>query len=977
MPSVRTVRNILVELRKICQHPYLSEPELEPLEATEEEQHKQLAESSGKLSFLKLLLPKLKTRGHRVLLFSQFKIALDRIENFLYGEGIKFLRLDGDVQQAQRQKSMDLFNAPNSDYDVFLLTTRAGGVGINLATADTVILYDPDFNPHQDLQAIARSHRYGQKKRVLVFKLMVKGSVEENIINKGKKKMVLDHLVVQQMGKENEEGDIDDLLLRGAEAVYSNTGGMNLPDILYNSKNVDELIDKVEADAEAEAQETENRERAIANGEAEPTRSRQAAQFGFAKIWEADQNQLLAAEEAGEGGGDDADRLEVNWEQILENMRKEKALADVAQADGIRIRRMRKAAKGQYVLDTGEDLRAITPDDKTEKKKKRGRPKGKGKGKDGSMAGASLGNTSSSDADFTFNPEDAASDDDVLSVTSVPEGLSLIMTDDNGVPILHRGLVGKQRMTKHEKRLWEAARALHGPPSNDPTVPLPLPGPSNGPGTLTQAQAQAQAQAGSSNDQQNGGRPSDVEDKEARKRRRLEAKAAKAALHAHANGIVGQPPSSAVQHGSAPTANQQFAEAQHILAWLYSVIKEFGVEKDIKRWALMGLPEIPPEDREKRYRQLAEDTDNRLATIGQPRYFSLPAQINKVTPLFRARAPAVLDKPARSLPFPHNVGISTRVSAMVPQPPPPHTFTASSSAPTQAKRTSSGADLFNSLLNGAPPLCEYCLGPHQLSDCMHLPTLIDLASLREAVLSGVEPPADGEAALHQIDRSYNLLIKSGRIAAPQPLLNGHNHMLQPQPQPQHRSPAPPPHQLNGSHSHHLIPNFTNGDSHGGTRAQPISIPSSPALYPVPPRTHVSATTRTGSDGVFVPGLGAPNRFRPAIPGPPPMMAPPAASFAPAMAAAPTHHLPPNGNGLPPVCPFCEEHCGKSIRSCANWSTPDGRKAIKNKIKALQAMIDAGGDDQAIKRIQMPLYDEYKAKMKWPMEDSSGGARWTK
>ncbi|KAI9634683.1 P-loop containing nucleoside triphosphate hydrolase protein, partial [Dioszegia hungarica] len=80
---------------------------------------------------------------------------------------------------------------------VFLLTTRAGGVGINLFTADTVIIYDPDFNPHQDLQAIARAHRYGQQKPVLVFKLMVKDSVEEQIFFKGKKKMVLEHLVVQ------------------------------------------------------------------------------------------------------------------------------------------------------------------------------------------------------------------------------------------------------------------------------------------------------------------------------------------------------------------------------------------------------------------------------------------------------------------------------------------------------------------------------------------------------------------------------------------------------------------------------------------------------------------------------------------------------------------------------------------------------------------------------------------------------------
>jgi len=133
--------------------------------------------------------------------------ADDIVEDFLFGEGIKFLRLDGDVPQAQRQKDMDAFNAPDSEYFIFLLTTRAGGVGINLATADTgeiaaVSCESLAHGSHRvrpglqstsglagesailvmtglaDDQAIARSHRYGQKKRVLVFKLMTKNSVE-------------------------------------------------------------------------------------------------------------------------------------------------------------------------------------------------------------------------------------------------------------------------------------------------------------------------------------------------------------------------------------------------------------------------------------------------------------------------------------------------------------------------------------------------------------------------------------------------------------------------------------------------------------------------------------------------------------------------------------------------------------------------------------------------------------------------------
>ncbi|OCF46003.1 hypothetical protein I317_00091 [Kwoniella heveanensis CBS 569] len=965
MPPVKTVRNILMELRKICQHPYLSEPELEPLEATEDEQHKQLVESSGKLSFLKLLLPKLKERGHRVLLFSQFKIALDR--NFLYGEGIKFLQLDGDIQQAQRQKSMDLFNAPNSDYDVFLLTTRAGGVGINLATADTVILYDPDFNPHQDLQAIARSHRYGQKKKVLVFKLMVKGSVEENIINKGKKKMVLDHLVVQQMGKANEEGDIDDLLLRGAEAVFSNEGGMNVPDIVYNSKNVDELIDKVEADAEAEAQEMERRETAIANGEAEPSRSKRATQFGFAKIWEADQTELLAAEEALDSG--DADRLEVNWEQIFENMRKEKAMQDGRAGDGIRIRRMRKAAKGQYVLDIG-DQRESTPDGK--QKKKRGRPKGKGK----DVQLDRLGSASSSDADFTFKPEDAVSaDDDAVSVSSVPDGLSAIMTDDHGLPIPRgRGLVGKQKMTKHEKRLWEAARALHGVPNA--TVPLPLPGPSNGPGTIVEAQAQSQLrpqpQMGTSSIQQNGKRPSDPENEEERKRRRQEARAlviSKSDPAARANAassLVISP--FTYEHISPPITDQQFAEAQKILAWLYSIVKELGVDKDMKRWGLMALPEVPPEDRERRYRQLADDTDNRLAMLSQPRYFSLPAQIDKVIPLFRAGAPAIPEKPFKPLPYPRDIGSFLRNPAKAPQQPPPHKH-GTVKPYTHTPRRDPGLDFFNSLFGGAPPICENCRGAHQLSECANLPTLVDLASLRQALLSGPDNPADRAASLRQIDRMYALLIKSGRIAAPVQPTSGDHYVYHPHPQPLPRSPAPhtnhihgayPP-RSSGSNPYQSTSGFANGNLNGGNRSQPISIPSSPAPYHAPPhdarsraRADLNAPLASfGSQSQQTPQHTVP----PSVPAPPPRAAAAASTSASASASAQSFQRIINGAS---ICPFCEQRCGKSIRSCATWSTPDGRKAIKNKIKNLQAMIDAGGDAQAIKAFQMPLYDEYKA-----------------
>ncbi|KAG1660273.1 Chromodomain-helicase-DNA-binding protein 1 [Nymphon striatum] len=108
-------------------------------------------------------------------------------------------RLDGSMKGDKRKQSLDHFNAENSSDFCFLLSTRAGGLGINLATADTVVIFDSDWNPQNDLQAQARAHRIGQKNQVNIYRLVTRGSVEENIIEKAKQKMVLDHLIIQRM----------------------------------------------------------------------------------------------------------------------------------------------------------------------------------------------------------------------------------------------------------------------------------------------------------------------------------------------------------------------------------------------------------------------------------------------------------------------------------------------------------------------------------------------------------------------------------------------------------------------------------------------------------------------------------------------------------------------------------------------------------------------------------------------------------
>ena len=124
--------NILMQLRKCVAHPFIQAPDLEDRTVDPEQEQRALIEASGKLSFLAKILPKLKQRGHRILIFSQFLDMLDLLEDFLTGIGFKYARLDGSTATTDRQHMIDEFNSTESKLDCFLLSTRAGGAGINL-----------------------------------------------------------------------------------------------------------------------------------------------------------------------------------------------------------------------------------------------------------------------------------------------------------------------------------------------------------------------------------------------------------------------------------------------------------------------------------------------------------------------------------------------------------------------------------------------------------------------------------------------------------------------------------------------------------------------------------------------------------------------------------------------------------------------------------------------------------------------------
>ena len=190
--------NIMMQLRKTCNHVELiQDQDQEEVGIKPEDKLKQLLSGSGKLMLLDKLLLRFRENGDRVLVFSQMVTMLNLLEDYMQLRRFLYQRLDGGVSADRRKQSIAQFNDPNSKDFCFLLSTKAGGLGLNLQTANRVVIFDSDWNPQNDLQAIARAHRIGQKQEVRIFRLVCSSSVDEE--RRAKKKMVLDHLVIQSM----------------------------------------------------------------------------------------------------------------------------------------------------------------------------------------------------------------------------------------------------------------------------------------------------------------------------------------------------------------------------------------------------------------------------------------------------------------------------------------------------------------------------------------------------------------------------------------------------------------------------------------------------------------------------------------------------------------------------------------------------------------------------------------------------------
>ncbi|KAI1500774.1 chromatin-remodeling complex ATPase-like protein [Biscogniauxia marginata] len=243
--------NIVMQLRKCCNHPYLFEG-AEPGPPYTTDEH--LVFNSGKMALLDKLLKRMQKQGSRVLIFSQMSRLLDILEDYCVFREFKYCRIDGGTAHEERIAAIDDYNREGSEKFIFLLTTRAGGLGINLTSADIVILYDSDWNPQADLQAMDRAHRIGQTKQVVVYRFVTESAIEEKVLERAAQKLRLDQLVIQQgrahPGAKGPAGK-DELLTmiqHGAEKVFQTKGGTGITakgsDL--NDDDIEEILAKGE-----------------------------------------------------------------------------------------------------------------------------------------------------------------------------------------------------------------------------------------------------------------------------------------------------------------------------------------------------------------------------------------------------------------------------------------------------------------------------------------------------------------------------------------------------------------------------------------------------------------------------------------------------------------------------------------------------------------------------------------------------------
>ncbi|KAG0677380.1 RSC chromatin remodeling complex ATPase component [Pichia californica] len=255
--GLKGLNNKIMQLRKACNHPFVFE-EVETVVNPDKSTTDLIWRASGKFELLDRVLPKLKRTGHRVLIFFQMTQVMDIMEDYLRFRNLKYMRLDGSTKADDRQDMLKEFNAPDSDYFCFLLSTRAGGLGLNLQTADTVIIFDTDWNPHQDLQAQDRAHRIGQKNEVRILRLITSDSIEEMILDRAHQKLDIDGKVIQagkfdnKSSAEEQEAYLKRLIEeekdKNNEAEIENFGDEEINEMLARNENELEVFHQIDVE---------------------------------------------------------------------------------------------------------------------------------------------------------------------------------------------------------------------------------------------------------------------------------------------------------------------------------------------------------------------------------------------------------------------------------------------------------------------------------------------------------------------------------------------------------------------------------------------------------------------------------------------------------------------------------------------------------------------------------------------------------
>jgi len=598
--------------------------------------------------------------------------------------------------------------------------------------------------------------------------------------------MVLDHLVVQQMGKENEEGEIDNMLLHGAAALYeTNEDGTAASDIKYTSQNVDELIDKVEQDAEAEVRALNERDTAVNKGEVVPevSKPKESMSFGFAKIWEAEQNRLKEVHEEEVRPEDTVNA----WQIVMENAEKErrKHLAEDLKDDQ---RATRRAAAVTYRTDG-----VLSDDGPTGKEK--GRPvkgkKGKHGSDDGEFAMAAGPSDSESDSIASFNQG------------ATPGGPENLIGNQGNAVI--RGLAnGKKRLSNKQRLAIETARAMEkasaiAKPSLDGEVMA------NG-SNDTMAKNAVAGPSTSTTSKTKAPRPGETtEQRAARKAKKAEWKALRDSVKKQAWNDAksqqqvgpGRPMSASSVPNAAPRVQppvlspqdaSNVQAGQHVLHYMYQILREFAMVNEISTWALIALPEISLADRKTIYLRLARVVDDQLHSRGMEHYFSKQQSFAAVMQVLDNGAPVVPDTPVdgvvpplpaesgrwneqrvngvssaqqhylKHLPNPHlspslppngiTPAAARLVTSLPTQPVPLSSFAAPQADDDRSGRNLAaavrlGKDLLENLRDTVDQqTCTFCRKAHSIRECSEIPSVADLQGFRTAILESDEPDED-------------------------------------------------------------------------------------------------------------------------------------------------------------------------------------------------------------------------------------------